>query len=166
MSQGYPPVNAMGEQTLPLEFRQAYLCFHRVPWLAEPARLLDIDQPEWGAGFTQSFTRPDGLGQLIGTIGHEQQWFAPGGVLIDHQGTMSGEQFRFPSVKHTGAFTFRDDHARDPASFTEHRGQCCQGAVVVCRKQDAGHIIHLREHALAEGGVLVGLLVLAVFPRV
>ena len=164
VGEGNPAVNAMGEQPLAFELRQAGPGFHGIPGLPEAPGLLNVDQPERRPGFPQAFAGPHSFRQLVGAVGYQEQRLAGRRVFVHHQGAMPGQQFGFPGIKDAGPFALRDHHAAYPAPFAEHRWQRGECAVVIGRKQHAGYVVHFPEHAFAEGGVLMRLLILTVLP--
>ena len=146
MGQGDPPVHAMREKALTLKLGQAGGRFHRIPGLAEAPGFLQVDQPERCAGLAQTFAGPYGLGKLIGAVGNQQQGLlASRGILVHHQGAMSGQCFSFAAIEHARALPFRDDEATDAASLPVNRWQNRQGAVVVSRENHPGDITHFSQ---------------------
>ena len=100
---------------------------------------------------------------MITAAGHQQQRLLAVQLLHQH-GTVAGQLLSLGLAENRGPLTLGDDHAGQLAAGLIDRRQGRQHAVVVGREQHPHHVAHFPQQRLAEGGVLVRLLVLAVLP--
>ena len=128
-------------------------------------RFLQVNQTPGHTLLTQTNGGAAHLAQLIAATGNQQHWLAIA-LRIDQQRSITGQLLSLFDCKSAGLFTLGHQQAREPAALLIDARQQGQQRVVIGWQQNTHDVVHLAQQRLAEGGVLVRLLVLAVLPGV
>ena len=134
----------------------------RIAGRAEASGFLNQRQAVGHAMLCQPLTGPLHFHQLIGADGHQlhpRRW-----VLMQTQGALVCQLPGLCFTELGGLGIFRHYKNGDLPLAAVDLQQRLYCAVRIHRKQDRCHVMHFRQPGFAQGGVLVGLFILAVFP--